>query len=91
MLVLQPTSICFLKRFLTAMHSGKIYIRHLFRYGQLRQSHLALKDLLVVEIIGSTKYTLSIANTGIRRRSYPTATKHIEMCDRRKKPRLTQG
>ena len=64
MLVLQPTSICFLKRFLTAMHSGKIYIRHLFRYGQLRQSHLAQKDLLVVEIIGSTKYTLSIANTG---------------------------
>ena len=36
--VLQKMSICFFKRFLPAMHSGisgKIYIRHLFRYGQL--------------------------------------------------------
>ena len=31
----QKTSICFLKQFLTAMDCGKMYIRHLFRYGQL--------------------------------------------------------
>ena len=35
MLVPQQTLICFLKRFSTAMHSGKMCIRHLFRYGQL--------------------------------------------------------
>ena len=35
--VLQKTSIPFLKRFSTAMHSGKMYTRHLFRYGQLIQ------------------------------------------------------
>ncbi len=33
--VLHKTSISFFKRFPTAMHSGKMYIRHLFRYGQL--------------------------------------------------------
>ena len=35
MLVLQQTSIFFFKRFPTAKHSGKLYIRHIFRYGQL--------------------------------------------------------
>ena len=34
--VFQKTSIRFFKRFPTAMHSGKMYIRHLFRYGQLQ-------------------------------------------------------
>ena len=32
--VLQKTSIRFFKRFPTAKHSGKMNIRHLFRYGQ---------------------------------------------------------
>ncbi len=32
---LQNTSIRFFKRFPIALHSGKMYIRHLFRYGQL--------------------------------------------------------
>ena len=33
--IFQQTSICFLKRFPSAMHSGKMYISHLFRNGQL--------------------------------------------------------
>ena len=32
--VFQKMSICFFKQFPTAVHSGKMYIRHLFRYGQ---------------------------------------------------------
>ncbi len=35
MSVLQKTPIRSIKRFPTAMHSGKMYIRHLVRYGQL--------------------------------------------------------
>ena len=35
-LPLQKTLICFFKRFQPAMHSGKMYIRHLFHYGQFR-------------------------------------------------------
>ena len=34
--VLQKTSIRFFKRFPTAISSGKMQIRHLFRYGQLK-------------------------------------------------------
>ncbi len=37
--VLQMTSIRFFKQFPTAMHSGKMYIRNLFRYGQLLTFH----------------------------------------------------
>ena len=33
--VLQKTFIRLFEQFPTAMHSGKMYIRHLFRYGQL--------------------------------------------------------
>ena len=35
--VLQKTPIGFFKQFPTAMHSGKMYIRHLFRCGQLQK------------------------------------------------------
>ena len=43
--------ICFLKRFPTAMHFGKMSIRHLFRYGQLL--FLANKT---VELAGRSQY-----------------------------------
>ncbi len=35
----QMTSIRIFKHFATAMHSGKMYIRQLFRYGQLQTFH----------------------------------------------------
>ena len=40
--VLQKTSIRVLKRFPTAMHTGKMYICHLFRYGQLTTPYRCL-------------------------------------------------
>ncbi len=38
--VLQKTSIRFFKRFPTAKHFGKMYIRHLFCYGQFDAQYM---------------------------------------------------
>ena len=50
---LQKTSIRFSERFLTAVHSGKMYIRHLFRYGQLFKTHLrrSCKYILIYTLV----------------------------------------
>ena len=46
MLLRQQTSISFSKRFPTAMHFGKMYIRHLLRDGQLKSTWNFLLVLL---------------------------------------------
>ena len=46
MLVLQQTSICFLKRFSTALHSGKTYIRH---HSAFCEDNFLLRKDTVVE------------------------------------------
>ena len=49
MSVLQKMVTRFLKRFPTAEHSGKMYIRHLFRYGQLSFENREVCNLIIFQ------------------------------------------